>query len=1416
MEDSNQKYHETNIQLSYKSEDKFKKQDKIKIDEIKYDEKSSNREKMERETPKEVKSTLSKNRILFLIIILIVICIIGTAAYLIYKFLKKKEVKSIDNNIEKEKKEHYFTAIYKSQNGKNIKIFNPSRVGLNEGEYFIYELSGESNLRRIEENDEINGSLNSTKNGLIKIKVNFSNPLTNMDFMFEGCEDLINVNLSEISSPSINSMIYTFTNCRNLQQVDFSSLDTSNVTSMDFLFAGCNNLFELINFENLNASSVTKTAGMFSNCTSLMAANLSGFDLDNVEEQSGMFINNTYLKIVDIGNNCTNLNEIFSTQSFFNVTIVGNYDDININNILNESNFNGFFSKSYRYEIEKQYNYLPMDCIIGEGELCRECNDSIKTFCKKCNKGYFLPTGINLIKCLPCPEGCNDCISNNLSESIICISCNDGYKIFNGECIEDCKIGEKEKCKDCKIENGTNDQCLNCNEGYYLDVNSNKKKCKKIDIENCINAIFDSNNLTCVNCSLGYEVINGQCNESCEVGENEKCASCNRNLDLIKYCGSCNSGYYLDNKIEQTKCQLCEDVYDHCQECEIINGNLTCYKCKKGYQLINNTCFKNCDENCLNCYFDGINKGKCLQCKDRYFLKNNYTRNGNIYINDPFCSECPLGCFECLDYYIGYELISINCINCLPGYKLNNFTCEKQCDIGENNLCLNCDDNRKNYCSECNPSYYLKNGICNSCEVENCIKCNKTGKCYECIKQYQILNGQCFKTCEKGDNEKCLECDNTPLKITQNCSRCNKGYFLPDDSQDKTKCFPCELGCNNCSGKMNNSFCSLCEENFLLSNGKCNKKCLLGLEELCLTCDLGDKSQNCGSCNEGYYLPNNLSERRSCHKCGKNMIQCHQDEDNNIIPDKCISPYIPSGKYCLEKCQTDYNTYCSSCSKIPGEINLCEICYSGYYIPTDSNKTYCLYCGTGCKLCNGTTKNKKCYECWSDYKLYEGKCIRNCYINYYGDYCTSCNPEPGKNDRCLTCYEGYYLPTYSTDRYNKNRYCSKCPIYCKKCSGDLGREICNECLSDKYNLINGKCIKNCNYFISITHCNKNNCYESESSITFANCTKCDDGYYLPKIRKFDENYNVCYKCSIPGCIKCEGDSNKTNICLKCNNTNPLIVDNKIISCYQGCQIGEGSKCKSCQNGTDKCGECNEKYTLLNNKCISEYNIYAKYKTTKKNETVKLMNYNEIFKLEINDTIIQYPTNYFIFENPGVHTVYIKLKSIDVFSHLFTDIINLIYIEFSDNFDSSKITLMNDCFSGCINLEYVDMSRLNLENNHCFMNFFKNNKNLEEVKFPEKDFHNIHWFYGMFYGCEKLKYIDMSRVFNDNAEYFYDMFRGCKSLEILVLPDFDKECPFCSKEDMFLGVPKNATIAINKNFYKSIEYQLKEYDYSFGY
>lgn len=51
--------------------------------------------------------------------------------------------------------------------------------------------------------------------------------------------------------------------------------------------------------------------------------------------------------------------------------------------------------------------------------------------------------------------------------------------------------------------------------------------------------------------------------------------------------------------------------------------------------------------------------------------------------------------------------------------------------------------------------------------------------------------------------------------------------------------------------------------------------------------------------------------------------------------------------------------------------------------------------------------------------------------------------------------------------------------------------------------------------------------------------------------------------------------------------------------------------------------------------------------------------------------------------------------------------------------------MNDCFSGCINLEYADISNLDLENNKGFMNLFKDNKKLKEIKFPIKPFSEIY-------------------------------------------------------------------------------------------
>ena len=103
----------------------------------------------------------------------------------------------------------------------------------------------------------------------------------------------------------------------------------------------------------------------------------------------------------------------------------------------------------------------------------------------------------------------------------------------------------------------------------------------------------------------------------------------------------------------------------------------------------------------------------------------------------------------------------------------------------------------KNQCSKCNEGYYLPinkspNFKCESCgKIEHCISCNGTLNspvCNDCEFGYKLILNKCEKkSCIIGSNEKCLSCKDD----SEECLSCNDGYFLPDDSLNKTKCNKC-------------------------------------------------------------------------------------------------------------------------------------------------------------------------------------------------------------------------------------------------------------------------------------------------------------------------------------------------------------------------------------------------------------------------------------------------------------------------------------------------------------------------------------------------------------------------------------------------------------------------------------------------
>ena len=1308
-------------------------------------------------------------KIIIPIIIIGIILIIGIAILLVSFIRKNKKTNDIieqkdenDSDNIKEKDEvimpevnsgvNYFMASYLS-NGEELKIFNPSRIGLKGNDFTIDEIDYRSNgLRRIEEIDGNNtnlknGVISPNHRGIVNLLINFTKPLNNMDYMFEGCDKLLSVDLSHIESPSLNSMIYTFANCKNLENVNLTSVNTSKVELMDFLFVGCSKLTNIDGFNELNTSSLKKTAGMFFGCNSLVTANLSSFNLDGIEEQSGMFVETNSLKEVDLGN-CTDGNKIFDPSANYNLTIIANETiNISLDKISGVSIGGGGLFGSY------------ITCEKGPNEKCKEC-EKIRSSsnCKNCNEGYFLPLGGD--------------------EKKFCKKCNEG-------------------CLECYAEEGSNNStCTSCDKGYYLDTEN--YDCKKIEIEGCVKSNELGDNMTCLNCSEGYELYGGECAKLCEKGENEKCVECNSSFENMYKCSSCNKGYILNNKMNDKICQSCGEIIDKCNECKRISGDIQCTSCIEGYKLFNNKCYKDCNDRCLECEYveegegeDEIQYGKCRKCKEGYYLRQSLTYDDDgIYYQATFCNPCTSGCKKCTHDEFGGKTI---CSLCYDNYNLTDITCKRKCDFGINEKCLNCNGNQ---CASCNPGYYLDDGKCLSCGINNCEECDKNKICKICEKGYDLENNLCIKKCEVGDNEKCKTCNN--IKIGE-CSECNLGYYLPDDVKDKTKCYQCGEGCLSCSG----GECYSCDIGFKLTdNFKCEPKCKLGQGDLCLSCDYSmTGGENCAECNEGYYLPEK-GEKTSCKKCGENMKKCHTEEENGeeiIVPDECFFPYKNSGNYCLNECIKGDNKKCFSCNDASGKIYQCRACNPGYYLPRDASdldKKSCFKCDEGCETCEGTKENSICTKCSENYVLFEEKCVKKCEI---GDYekCKECKNTPGLNYQCNTCNDGFYLP-YNNNNYNYST-CLECPKNCKSCSGEYSNPTCNECISNEFYIKNGICVKSavCNNNDKCSQCNT-----IENSI-FKECALCADGYYLPKNRKIDENYNKCYKCNIAGCKICEGNEEFSNKCLQCEDhlSNPLLDDNgSIISCYKECDIGPFEKCKSC-NGDNKCLTCNKGYELKNGECVKEYyDFTAKYETVNENENIILMKDIKIIKMEIDGKIIENISNNYTFKNPGVHNVSVKLESAEVISLLFNNITGIKSITFWDNKNTAKVSLMNDLFSGCINLEYVDMSRLNWENNYCLMNMFKNNKKLKEIKFPKKESNKVYWFYGMFYGCESLEEIDMLYLSDSNGAYFQEMFKGCTKLKKINMYNFKKNCSNCEYENMFDDIPNNGSINVTSQFY----------------
>ena len=123
-------------------------------------------------------------------------------------------------------------------------------------------------------------------------KINFikfnRDDITDMSFMFYGCEFLEEINFSKIKTNNVTDMNSMFKDCKALKALNLSYFNTNNVTNMSFMFSWCSSLKEL-NVTNFNTSNVIYMDGIFDGCELLKELNVSNFNTNNVINMKYMF-----------------------------------------------------------------------------------------------------------------------------------------------------------------------------------------------------------------------------------------------------------------------------------------------------------------------------------------------------------------------------------------------------------------------------------------------------------------------------------------------------------------------------------------------------------------------------------------------------------------------------------------------------------------------------------------------------------------------------------------------------------------------------------------------------------------------------------------------------------------------------------------------------------------------------------------------------------------------------------------------------------------------------------------------------------------------------------------------------------------------------------------------------------------------
>jgi len=140
--------------------------------------------------------------------------------------------------------------------------------------------------------------------------------VTNMMFMFHGCESLTSIDVSGFKTDNVENMQGMFFRCEQLTSMDLSGFNTEKVTNMSALFSRCVGMTS-VDLSGFKTDLVTSMRLMFNQCSSLTSLNLTDFNTENVTDMGYMFADCSSLKTIYVSNTGWSFSQLLDGTNMF-------------------------------------------------------------------------------------------------------------------------------------------------------------------------------------------------------------------------------------------------------------------------------------------------------------------------------------------------------------------------------------------------------------------------------------------------------------------------------------------------------------------------------------------------------------------------------------------------------------------------------------------------------------------------------------------------------------------------------------------------------------------------------------------------------------------------------------------------------------------------------------------------------------------------------------------------------------------------------------------------------------------------------------------------------------------------------------------------------------------------------------------